>query len=155
VALTVWNLLITGVCIGLFCFVNSYFTITLHKVVDNSIIREETAVFSCDNYFCDRTLYNYMNYYSYYQQCNQAVCTNVICTNYASQCGDSAFYPDLNRYFACQPSCPGYIRSEYPRILPIAYGLGITAAICFGLFLLVPMLMGIVLNIKAREISRK
>lgn len=40
VAFTICNLLITATCIGLFCFVNSYFAIRLHKVVDNSIIRE-------------------------------------------------------------------------------------------------------------------
>lgn len=150
IALTVWNLLITGVCIGLFCYVNSYFSIKLHNVADGSVIRENTATFSCDQYFCDRTLYNYMYYYSYYQQCNQNICTNLVCTNYLPLCGDNALYTDLNQYFACEPSCPGYINSNIPRIVVFAYSMGIVAAVCFGLFLLLPILAGIVFNIKAK-----
>lgn len=97
--MTVWNLLIVGTCIGLFAYVNSYFVITLHKVIDGSIIRQPTATFSCDNFYCDRTLYNYMNYYTYYQQCNTNICTNLVCTTYV--CGQNQYFPDLNRYFAC------------------------------------------------------
>jgi hypothetical protein len=37
----------------------------------------------------------------------------------------------------------------------LAYGVSLSAAVCFALFLLVPMFMGIVLNIKAKHIAPK
>ena len=46
--------------------------------------------------------------------------------------------------------CNGYIKSNYPPILLVAYGLGLAAAVCFALFLFVPILMGIIFNIMAR-----
>jgi hypothetical protein len=143
--------LITGVCIGLFCYVNSYFAIRLHKVVDGSIIRDDTDIFSCDNYYCDRTLYNYMYYYSFYIQCNNQICSN-ICGSYVSsgQCNNDQYYINFNRYYACQPGCPGFIKSNYPKIMYLAYALSLSAAVCFGLNLLVHIFMGIVLNIKSR-----
>lgn len=91
-----------------------------------------------------------MNYYSYYQQCNQNICVNLICTTYLPECGQNAYWPDLNRYFACQPICPGYLKSSYPDILFVGYSLGIAAAISFAIFVVVPIVMGIIFNVKAK-----
>jgi len=146
----VWNFLITATCIGLFAYVNSYFAIRLQSIFDGSIIRGTTATFSCDFYYCDRTLFNYMYYYSYYSQCNQQICSNIVCSTYQSDCGSTQYYVDLNRYFACEPTCPNYQRSDYPKILELAYALSLSAAVCFALNIIVHLFMGTVLNIKAK-----
>lgn len=51
--------------------------------------------------------------------------------------------------------CSNYQRSDYPKILLLAYGLSLCAAVCFALNLIVHLFMGIVLNIKAKEITTK
>lgn len=148
--MSIWNLLITGVCIGLFCYVNSYFLIQLHNVVNNSNLRTQTATFSCDYYYCDQTLYNFMYYYTYYAECNPIICASAICSNYASSCNNSAYYPDLNRFFACQPTCPNYQPSVYPPVLLVGYALSIAAATTFALFILLPIVASFWFNICAK-----
>lgn len=89
-----------------------------------------------------------MNYYTFYQQCNTNICSNAICSNY--QCGQNLYFPDLNRYFACEPKCPGYRLTDYPQVILVSYSVGLAAAVCFGLFILIPIVMGIFWNIKYR-----
>ncbi len=43
-----------------------------------------------------------MNYYTFYTNCNNQICSKVVCSTYvASSCGSNQYWPDLNRYFAC------------------------------------------------------
>lgn len=76
------NLLIIGSCIGLFAYVNTYFIIKIANLMDGSIYSKTTETFSCDEYYCDQTAYNFINYYSNYQKCNTRNCGLVICGNY-------------------------------------------------------------------------
>ena len=91
-----------------------------------------------------------MYYHSFYLQCNQQICASTICGDYLQDCGTNQYYIDFNRYFACEPTCPNYLKSNYPMIMVLAYGLSLSAAVCFALNLLVQILMGIALNIKSK-----
>jgi hypothetical protein len=132
--------------IGLFAYVNTYFLITIASVDDGSVFGKQTQTFSCDDFFCDQTLYNFVYYYSYYQNCNPSICQNVICSGYICP-STIPYWPDLNRYFACQPTCGPLVNFGVPKIFDVAYGLAIGAAVCFGVGILIQIVSGIIFNI--------
>lgn len=84
------SFLIIGSSIGLFAYVNTFFLIKMSNVINGSVYNKTTEVFSCDFYFCDKTAFNFINYYSNYAQCNTKICQDVVCSGY--NCSDISNY---------------------------------------------------------------
>lgn len=145
------SLLIIGTCIGLFAYVNTFFIVKIANLIDGSIFSKTTDTFSCDQYFCDETAYNFINYYSNYLKCNTANCQNIICSNYI--CGNSQYQSDINYYYACQPKCGPLVNTAPPPIVQAAYIMSIVAACTFGLGILLGILYGIIASLCSSSLT--
>lgn len=138
------NLLIIGSSMGLFLYVNSYFMVNISQVVDGTVFDETTETFSCDGYYCDETAYNFMNFYTFYKNCNQQNCQNVACNDY--KCADSQSY-DVNYYYACQAKCGALINFSTPSSMNTAYILSIISMIFFCTGILLGLVFGILFTV--------
>ena len=134
-------LLLIGSSIGLFLYVNSYFMVNISQVIDGTVFEQTSSTFSCDNYFCDQTAYNFMNYHTFYQDCNTKICQNVTCSDY--KCADSYNY-DFNYFYACQANCGALINFTPPGSMNTAYILSILSMVFFCTGILLGLVFGIV-----------
>lgn len=147
-----FNLLVIGASIGLFAYVNTYFLVQIGRVIDGSVYTIPTDTFECENYFCDQTAYNFLNYYTYYSKCNfvncRAICSNYTCSNYQNY--------GINYFYACQPTiCPQQPLDQLPipYTVQTTFILAIVAACTYGLAILIGLIYGIFAAICSTNLS--
>ena len=124
------NFLLISSTIGLFIYVNSYFLYKISKVMNGTVSEIKTQTFSCQNYFCNEAAYNFINYNTFFDDCNQKICSP-ICANYT--CGQKNTEQNINYYYACQKTACGSWEQNIPSEVKTSFGLAITAACSMGL----------------------
>lgn len=135
------NLLIIGCSLGLFIYVNTYFMVKISAVINGTVYTNPTPILPCDTYYCDQAAYNFINYYSTYQQCNVRNCQSIICGSY--DCNNIQSQ-GINTFYACQGIC-GVPLSKVP--VPSTVQVSFILAICSAAFLGVGILIGILYGI--------
>lgn len=59
----------------------------------------------------------------------------------------------MNRYYACQPTCPGFTNSDPPGPVNTAYVMAIVTACFFGVGILLNILYGVIVNFCSQGLS--
>lgn len=110
-------------------------------MLNGSVTSIQTETFSCQYYYCNEAAYNFINYNTFFDNCNLINCLP-ICSNYT--CGDKSSQEDINFYYACQKTKCGSWLPNPPSSVQTCFVLAITAACSMGLAVLIGIIYGIV-----------
>ena len=112
----------------------------IENVLDGSVTSIPTEYFSCQDYYCNDVANHFVNYYSYFEQCNVPNCAPV-CLYYS--CLDDNVNSNINLYYSCQKTKCGEWSENVPPEIHSSHAMTIASLCIFSFALIIGIIYGI------------